>query len=395
MKVTKLETFVVRGQPDAIAYWGARAWGGASVADRPTYPPAARRQVSYSQTIDAVLVRIETDDGTVGWGEAKAPVAADATAEIINALLAPIAIDSRLDEIAVTWERMYACMTNRGHHSGFLLEAIAGVDIALWDAWGRKLGQPISALLGGKFRDAVPVYASGIPAQGADGIEGVREQAAALVGRGFRSIKVAIGAEPRSDLEAVQEVREIVGDEGRVFADASGQYDFAQAEWVGHRLADIGAGFFEMPLQAQDIQGYARLAAKLRVPLALDTLATRRQSLEFLQAGALHVLQPDVNRAGGITETVRIAALADAYGAQATPHVSIGSAVHFAVSLQLALAIPNCMVLEHWTGNNPLGRVVAPDLDDPVEGFRRPRSGSGLGITIDEEAVRSLSSTRA
>jgi D-arabinonate dehydratase/D-galactarolactone cycloisomerase len=358
------------------------------------YPPVARRQVSYSPTIDAVLVRAETDDGTVGWGEAKAPVAAEATAEIIDALLSPIVVGTRLDEIAVTWERMYACMMNRGHHSGFLLEAIAGIDIALWDAWGRTLGQPISALLGGRFRDAVPVYASSIPAHGASGIEGVRAEAQAFVERGFRSIKVAIGHDPIGDVKAVAAVREIVGDDGGVFADASGRYDFSQAEWVGYRLAELNVGFFEMPLQAEDVQGYARLATKLRVPLALDTVATRRQYLQFLAAGALHVLQPDVNRAGGITETMRIAAVADAFGAQATPHVSIGSAVHFAASIQLALAIPNCMILEHWVGENPLGRPLAPDLDEPVGGLRQPADGSGLAITVDEEAVRRLASHR-
>lgn len=390
MKVSEIETFVVRGRPERVAYWGARAWGNATDEEQLTFPAAARRQVSYSQTIDAVLVKAITEDGVVGWGEAKAPVASEAIALVISGLLAPIVIGTDLDEIAVTWERMYASMSNRGHHSGFLLEAIAGIDIALWDAWGTALGQPISALLGGRFRTAVPVYASGVPAHGPEGLDGVRAQSQRFVERGFRAIKVAIGHDPASDVEAVRVVREILGPEGRVFADASGHYDVAQAEWVGHRLAELDVGFFEMPLQAEDLGGYARLATKLRIPLALDTLATRRQALAFLERGALHVLQPDVNRAGGITETMRIATLADAFGAQATPHVSIGSAVHFADSLQLALSMPNCVVLEHWVGENPLGRPVAADLDEPTDGVRRASAGSGLGITVNEDNVRAL-----
>lgn len=414
MKVTSIETFVLRAAPEGPAYWGARAWGSGSEdphgqdtaagdvgapnagvltaggAPAAVYPPSARRQVAYSPTIDTVLVRLQTDDGTVGWGEAKAPVAGTATAAIIHELLVPIVLGSRLDEIAVTWERMYACMANRGHYSGFLLEAIAGIDIALWDAWATKLGQPLSALIGGRFRDAIPVYASGIPAGGPGNLPAVREQASELTRRGFRAIKVAVGMDPESDVQAVAAVREIAGNAGLVFADASGCYDLAQAEWVGHRLAELDCGFFEMPLQAQDVQGYARLSAKLPIPIALDTITTRRQALSFLQTGALQVLQPDITRAGGITESLRIAALADVYGAQATPHVSIGSAVQFAVSLQVALALPNCRILEHWTGSNPLGRPVAPDLDEPAAGLRHALNGSGLGITINENFVRSL-----
>jgi D-galactarolactone cycloisomerase len=393
MRVVSVETFVVRAAPRGEAYWGARAWGGETAATD-SYPTAARRRIAYSQMIETVLVRLETDDAVVGWGEAKAPVAGAATATIVDELLAPIAVGSGLDEIAVTWERMYATMTNRGHTSGFLLEAIAGVDIALWDAWGRALGQPIAALLGGRFRSAVPVYASGVPAAPASALDGVRERAQAFVDAGFRAMKVAIGSDPEADVASVRVVRDVLGDDGLLFADASGAYDIAQATWVGERLAELGAGFFEMPLHPEQLDGYARLARKLTVPLALDTLATRGRALEFLSAGALHVLQPDVNRAGGITGTMRIAALADAFGAQATPHVSIGSAVHFAASLQCALAIPNFQILEHWAGDNPLGRPLAPDLDEPVDGHRRARTASGIGVEIDEAAVRELAIPR-
>lgn len=392
MKVTRLEVFPLRAAPIGPAYWGAQAWGSLSATAEPaTYPPVARRQVAYSPTVDTVLVRVETDDGIIGWGEAKAPVAANATAEIVQSLLAPTVLGTSLQEIAVTWERMYASMGNRGHHSGFLLEAISGIDIALWDAWGRALNQPISALIGGRFRDSVPVYASGIPAGGPGNIDAVQRQAYDLRARGFTAIKVAIGIDPPSDVAAVAAVRDILGDSGQVFADASGGYDSTQAEWVGRRIADLGCGFFEMPLQAQDVAGYARLASRLPIPLALDTVTTRRQSLAFLQADALRILQPDVARAGGITETVRIAALADAYGAQATPHVSIGSAVQLAASLQLALAFPNCQILEHWVGDNPLGSPLSADLDQPHDGMRTTGDGPGLGITVDEAFVRSKS----
>lgn len=393
MKVVKVETFALRAQP-AETYWGARTWSvdGRRLA---TYPLASRRRYVYSTTIDAALVRVETSDGVVGWGEAKAPVAVGATCALIDQLLVPVVLGSRVDQIAVTWDRMYAGMRVRGHDSGFWLEALSGVDIALWDAWARTLNQPLHALLGGRQRDGVPVYASGVPAAavgtGDDGLRNVRNEAERLRDQGFDAVKVAIGVDPARDIESVAAVREAFGTGARVFADAAGQYDMRQALRAGRELERLDVGFFEMPVGPEHVDGYASLAARLDVPLALDSLPNRYRALEFLRRNALHVLQPDVCRAGGVTELMRIAALADAFGAQATPHVSIGSAVHFAASLQCAAAIPNLDVMEHWIGTNPLGEPLAPDLPQPEASTLDVPHGPGLGITIDERAVRQLS----
>jgi D-galactarolactone cycloisomerase len=393
MKVVSLEAIPLR-VPPAETYWGARTWGDGTGADLGCYPPVARRRYAYSRTIDTCLIRVETDEGVVGWGECKAPVAPGVAAAAVDELLAPIVVGSSVDSVAVTWERMYAAMRVRGHDSGFWLEAIAGVDIALWDAWGRTLGQPIHALLGGAFREAAPVYASGVPAcgsaAGAEGLKRVEAEAQKLRDAGWTAVKVAVGTDPEGDAASVAVVRDVFGPEGRVFADAAGAYDVRQALLLGERLQGLGVGFFEMPVPPEQIDDYAFLASRLTVPLALDSLATRHRALDFLRAGALHILQPDVCRAGGISETMRIAALADAFGAQATPHVSIGSAVHFAASLECALAMPNFDVMEHWIGNNPMARRIAPDLDQPEAGLRRPTGGAGLGITVDEDAVRQL-----
>ncbi|GAA3254530.1 mandelate racemase/muconate lactonizing enzyme family protein [Dactylosporangium siamense] len=387
MKIESVEPIVLRVQP-AETYWGARTWSADQGTELGEYPVTARRRYAYSTTIDTVLVRVVTSDGVVGWGECKAPVAAPATAALVAELLAPMIVGSRLDEIAVSWERMYAAMRVRGHDSGFWLEALSGVDIALWDAWARTLHQPIHALLGGAFRGSVPVYASGIPA-GAD-TDRVRVEAERLVAAGYTAIKVAIGTDPGSDVTSVAAVTDVVGPTGRVFADAAGQYDLRQALRVGRALGELGIGFFEMPIPPEDIDGYRDLAQRLDTPLALDSLATRHRALDFLRLGALHVLQPDVCRAGGITGVTRIAALADAFGAMATPHVSIGSAVHFAASLQCAAAMPNFDICEYWIGTNPLGTPVAPDIEIPASGQWLVGSGPGLGITVDESAVRTL-----
>ena len=383
MKVTNVEAIPLRVPPLGEKYWGARTWGDTT---GPGYPPPARRRYAYSETIDAVLVRIETDNGIVGWGECKAPVAADATAAIVTELLAPIVTGTGLDETAVTWERMYAAMRVRGHDSGFWVEALSGVDIALWDAWGRALDQPVHALLGGAFRDTVPVYASGLPAAATAGLADLRERAVALREAGWTAVKMAIGVSPDADLASCAVVREVFE---TVYADAAGQYDVRQALAVGRGLAECGIGFFEMPIPPENIDGYRDLATRLDIPLALDSLATAHRTLDFLRVGGLHIVQPDVCRAGGITGVMRIAALADAFGAIATPHVSIGSAVHFAASLTCAAAIPNFEVMEHWIGDNPLA-AVAPDLDVPQRGLRHVQHRPGIGITVDEQVIRRL-----
>lgn len=392
MKITELEVHAVHAPlPAGQTYWGAQTWSSDRGMRVSHYPVEVRRRYIYSPTIDTVIVRLATEDGVVGWGESKAPVGAEITAAIVRELLAPLVIGTRIDEISVTWERMYAAMRVRGHDSGFWLEALSGVDIALWDAWGRTLGQPISALLGGAFRTSVPVYASGIPAApGPEGRESVRIQAEALRERGFNAIKVAVGVDLVTDLDSLRIVREVLGSDGRVFADAAGQYDIAQALELSLRMEDYGVGFFEMPIAPENIGGYSRLAKKTRIPLALDSLTGRFRALEFLRSGGLHILQPDVCRAGGITEVMRIAALADSFGAVATPHVSIGSAIHFAASLQCASAMANFDIMEHWIGNNPLAESVAGDLDTPIDSFRVLGGGPGLGITVNETGVRRL-----
>lgn len=357
--------------------------------------PRAATGYLRGRTVDTVLVRVRTRDGMTGWGECKASVAPQVCATLVDEVLAPLVAGTSLAEIAPTWERMYAGMRVRGHDSGFWLEAMAGVDIALWDAWARILGQPVWALLGGRFREEVPVYAASMHAapadSGAAGLRAVEARAHDLADQGFHQVKVTVGAPGTADLASVAVVRDVLADrfgaDHAVYVDAAGSYDVRRALVVGERLAELGVGFFEMPVPPERVHDYVTLARRLAVPLALDSLATRHRALQFLRAGALHVLQPDVCRAGGITETVRIAVLAEAFGAQTTPHVSTGSAVHLAASLQCAVAMPACPVLEHPVGDNPLGRAVAADLDAPTDGRRRVTDRPGLGITVDETAA--------
>ncbi|MFL6733204.1 MAG: mandelate racemase/muconate lactonizing enzyme family protein [Sphingomicrobium sp.] len=396
MKITKVDAFAIKAEPiDKRAYWGSRAWGTelspGQVEPSTEYPVPLRRRFVYSRTIDTVIVRIETDSGHIGWGEAKAPVAPEATAQIIRLLLTDILMGADPREVLVLWERMYAGMRVRGHRAGFYIEAIAGVDIALWDLAAQAANAPISTLLGGRMRECVRVYASGIPSLPLEApdeaIEALVEEARELESKGYTGVKMAIGRGVRGDLRTVQAIREAMGPGFAIYVDAAGVYSRADAMRLGRALEDLDVGFFEMPIPPEDVEGYAELAQALSIPIALDSIMTRHETVELIRNRAIDIVQPDVCRAGGITECRRIAELADCHGLAFQPHVSIGSAIHVAASAHLAVAMPNSIVCEYWIGDNPIGAAVATTPAELRDGYLHAPTNPGLGIGVNADAL--------
>ncbi|MHB8620048.1 MAG: mandelate racemase/muconate lactonizing enzyme family protein [Chloroflexota bacterium] len=404
-RITRVEAIPLRVRAaSGDTYWGKASWGKEHLAaERPLsaeYPPPARRRYIYSDTIDCCLVRIETDSGYVGWGEAKAPVGVEATARIIQDLLAPLVAGRNPLEVRLLWETMYGAMRVRGHSTGFWLEAISGVDIALWDLAGRLLDQPIHVLLGGAFRERMRVYASGLPGlyDGSDNsaLDRLAELAQGHIAAGFKAMKMAVGHGIECDLRAVRAVREAVSSETDLFVDAAGVYEPQQAIRFGRELERLDVGWLEMPIPTDNLPGYIQVATALDIPIALDALSNRFHARDYVGGGGLDVIQPDVCRAGGITESLKMAEVADLFGAACAPHVSIGSAVQFAATLQLGLALPNLLIAEHWIGDNPIGdAILRRPMPLPVGGYITPPSGPGLGIEVDEAAVRRLASSGA
>lgn len=403
MRIVDVEAIAISAPNPAGTYWGKATWGAAGdAASSPTahwqptrFPHPARMRPAYATGIDTCLVRIETDTGIIGWGEAKAPVAPRVVQRIIHDLLRDQLIGADPRNIEPIWETLYASMRLRGHEGGFLLEAMSGVDIALWDVVGKHLGEPIHRLLGGAYRDRIPVYASGVPATRAERGEAdharMLDAAASAVARGFGALKMAIGLDADADVASVEAVRAHVGRGVEVYADAAGNYDVATALRVGRELQRLGVGFFEAPLPHEHVEGYGEVARALAIPIANDVITNRYQVLRYLRVGGLDIVQPDVCRAGGLTELRRISILADAFGVACTPHVSIGSAIHFVASFHAAAAMPNLVRHEYWMGQNPLGDalLVTPALG-LVDGEVRVPQGPGLGIEVDEVRVRAF-----
>ncbi len=394
MKIATIETFAVQAKPlDNKSYWGSRGWGDENRSPELSteYPPPLRRRFIYSKTIDTVIVKVTTNDGLVGWGEAKAPVAPQATKQIIDLLLVDIVTGEDPHDVVVLWERMYAGMRVRGHRAGFYLEAISGIDIALWDLIGKAAGKPLYQLLGGCFRNPVRVYASGLPAlsydQSEEAFEQLVQDALDLKQRGYTGLKMAIGKGIKGDLKSIRAVRDAVGDDYMIYTDAAGVYDRAQAIQIGHELQELDCMWFEMPTAPEDVAGYGEIARALRIPIATDSLTSRYETAEFIRSGGLDVVLPDVCRAGGVTECKRIAEMADGFGLAFAPHISIGSAIHFAASSHLATAMPNTMTSEYWFGDNPLGNCILREPLRLENGCMYTPEKPGLGIDIDETVL--------
>lgn len=247
---------------DVIAY----AYKRPQPHDRPTDAPRdgdyyvrLGLPTLYSVNNEATLVRIETDTGVVGWGECLAPVVPDAVAGIIAQLLRPLLIGADPRDVAVLWDRMYDAMRVRGHLTGLYIDACAAVNIALWDLFGRATGQPISRLLGGRYRERLCLYHSGVPGD-----------SPALVTRGFAALKIHLPAFPPAEVIAtVAAVRAAVGPEVTLMIDGHWQYAVSEARWIGEQVAPYDVRFFEAPIAPEDSAGQAALAQMLSVPVAI------------------------------------------------------------------------------------------------------------------------------
>ncbi|PRY22191.1 galactonate dehydratase [Aliiruegeria haliotis] len=341
------------------------------------------------EEVSIVLVEIRTEGGAVGVGECLARFSPLAYASLVEDLLRPVLVGQPASPIGRHWRNMSRTLS--GRQGGALIEAISGVDIALWDLLGKQCQQPISTLLGGEGRTHVPVYGASVHwGEDAKALAGLES----LLERGFRSIKVKIGGTPREAASRIALIRKAAGDEIELTADANWNFTRAEAIEVGNALHDNGYAWFEEPVRPDDEQGYRLLAEKLSVPLAAgESNFTARQALPLLQSGALAVLQPDVARAGGISETWLAAQLADTHEAQFAPHVGMSGIVCEAASLHLAAAAPNTRAMECAATANRFKSDLAdmrPTVEQMRDGVVPVPTGPGLGIEINWEAVAAM-----
>lgn len=339
----------------------------------------------YSRKMETSLVKITTDNGLVGWGEALAPVVPQMVSEIVEHLFSPILVGENPNKTNVLWSRMYDAMRDRGYFTGFMVDAIAAVDCALWDIRGKAAGLPVSELLGGAYRDGVECYISGLPAPT---IPERVELAKSWKANGFNAIKMALGYGVEEDIANLKAVRGAVGPDVQLFIDAHWNYSVSDAVRLSKRMEELDVRFLEAPLLPENVVGHAELRKKTVIPVALgETERTRFEFQPFIDQRSVDIVQPDVGRVG-ITETMRIGFQAETHDIQVAPHLSVGLGPCIAASIHVACALPNTKILEFQPSVFDVANSILKKRITCEAGRYSLPDGPGLGIEVDEDIIK-------
>ena len=362
-------------------------------------PIAAKtpRPVEFSigtfPTFYAVVVQVRTDDGLTGAGECIVRRAPEVVTTIVDRLLAPLVIGRDPWDVEGLWDEMLALLRRWGHSRGFVLEAMSGIDTALWDLLARAAGVPLYKFLGGAGRERVRCYISKVYF---DEIPRMAAEARAQAARGFSQVKVQLGwpaarGGDRADVETARAVREAVGPGVALMFDANGAYDVGTAVRVGRQIEELDVTWLEEPVPADDLDGYAHLRRSVRVPLAAgETEFGLFGFRDLIARGCVDVLQPEVARIGGITPARRLWALAHAHNLAYAPHTGFSGGVAHLASLHLAAAAPNFFTYEYMGTayvENPLREIFTTPFPVPREGMIALPGGPGLGLELDPEKL--------
>lgn len=342
------------------------------------------------------LVKVIADDGLVGWGEG-------AGADLINGLLAPLLIGQDPMDRTGLWERLFHALYNGNNAVGLAGSALSALDMALWDLAGKATDLPVYALLGGKVRDKIAVYATGLYYTEGEFPDRLLDEARGYVAEGFKGMKTKVGGlSMAEDVARVRALRDAIGPDVHLMVDANEAYNATTAIRIGQKLAELDLVWFEEPVNAQDLDAY--LEVKAALPMAIaggENLRTRYEFKPYLTRRAYDIVQPDVMHCGGITEMQRICAMANACGIQVNPHVW-GSPVMIAATLHLAATLPPCPparnalpylqepVMEFDRTPNTIRQTICAVPFEHEDGFVRVPTGPGLGIEVDEVVVERL-----
>jgi L-alanine-DL-glutamate epimerase-like enolase superfamily enzyme len=350
-------------------------------------------------TFDAAILRIETDDGLVGWGEGKNAAGSSGTyaalVHLLNHEVAPRLIGLDPTDISMIWEMLYNGVRHEsaakaGHampelsRRGLSVAAISAVDIALWDILGKSLDVPVWKLLGGRKADRLPVYASG----GWADAERIGEQLSSYIqSGGFRSVKMRVGAmdgTPLVSATRVQAARKGIGPSIDLMVDAHGTYTVADAKRFIQLVGDCDLAWFEEPVIADDKPGMAEVRASGNVPIATgESEATRFAFRDLAMLRAADIFQPDPAFCGGITEAMRIGAIASAFNLRLAPHLWAGAPCFFS-GLHICAASPASFVIEYSLGANPMIHDLVETTISVKDGMIEIPDRPGLGFTVNE-----------
>lgn len=384
MKISEVK-IITLGEPEPL---GPRP-GWVTTPTDLLFPGEHRPNVPPPGTPSSVIVRVETDEEIYGYGTVG--LGSPAAVPVIKSHLEPLVIGRSPFDVEFLWELMYRSTINIGR-KGLVLEAISAIDIALWDIMGKATGQPVYNLLGGKTKDRLRAYVSQNYAQ--RDLGAVRAEAQRYVDQGFTALKMRFGYGPgdgasgmAANYELIKTVRDVIGPDVDLMADAYMGWDVAYAIRMIRRVDELDLRWIEEPVIPDDIEGYARIRSAVSTPISGgEHEFTRWGFRQLLEARAVDVVQPDVNRMGGITEARKVWALASAFNVEVIPHSNHAHNVHLitaSTSSPLIEYFPTDTIRSSYTFF-PEIFVGEPEVKN---GFIAISDAPGLGIELNEETI--------
>ncbi|MDR2456459.1 MAG: mandelate racemase/muconate lactonizing enzyme family protein [Deltaproteobacteria bacterium] len=341
---------------------------------------------------DILLVEVGTDEGLSGLGFLTGLGVAHGSEikiikTIIDEALAPGLVGQDALRPEWHWESMYKATTRFGRRGG-ALRAISGVDMALWDLMGRKAGLSVHRLLGG-YRDKVLGYASGGFYTPGDDLGALVDEMLSYLDQGFKMVKIKVGRDIRLDAKRVAAVRKGIGEEVPLLVDANESWTYLEAWDFIQRVKDFDVFWLEEPVAPDDLDGYAWLSERSPIPIAAgENEYTRYGFRDLIDRRAVHVVQPDVTRVGGISEWIKVSAMAAARKLNCIPH-----AVH-EIHVSLACAVSNSPFIEIFPKDQYLQTFIGELLLRPEVhsvdqgGYIRAPQEPGLGLALNQDLVK-------
>ncbi len=335
----------------------------------------------FDQTL---LVKAVTSDGTVGWGECFGVVAPQIVQTVLEELLVPFVMGRSPHDVERIYEDLYDLQRVRGHFGGYALDAIAGLDMALWDLRGKLMGQPVWQLLGGLRHEQLAVYVSGLPG-------GTKEERAALgkawIDRGFSALKFAAVVADESEIAEIEAIRGEVGPAPKILADLHWRYTALEAIRIIERLCEYDLYLAEAPVAPEDLEGQAQVARSVSTRIGLgEEWRTVHEYLPRLKAGCMDVIQPEMAHTG-ITGFRRICELSQAFHCQVMPHATINIGIAQAASLHVAATLANFVMQEYQHTIFDRNKQFINSTMDCHAGYFTLPDGPGLGAEPTEEAL--------
>lgn len=377
-RVERVEVYLATLQQDAPYLGSLRA--GEIVNERGYFVRRQNRTV-YPRVNRSLVVRILTKDGVEGWGETYGLITPQATAAIINDLLAPFVVDRSPGDREHLHDELYDLMRVRGYTGGYYLDALAAVDIALHDIAGKIAGQSLAELLGGT-RDSIPAYISGLPA---DTLAARCRLANEWQQRGFHRLKFAAPVADEGIAREMKELRQCLGDHAEIACDMHWAFTPTDAVELARQMAPERPWFLEAPVAPEDIDGLRWVAQYSEQQIAAgEHWRTDHEARLAIDGNALQIAQPEMGHTG-VTQFMRIGRRAEARGLQIMPHATIGAGIFLAASLQASTALRNatCHEYQHSVFE-PVQEYTSNILVCERGAYRVPNS-PGLGVEPSAE----------